>query len=78
MARTGRKDLGLLSRPDSRGKATWYVRLYDEGKELRFGAFKNKIEARDLYEKAKQEQKQGRFFPERYQHGGNALASAVN
>jgi integrase len=53
------------------------VRLYHEGKERRFGSFKNKTEARDFYEKAKQEQKQGRFFPERYQHGGKEAASAV-
>jgi integrase len=49
------------------------VRLYHEGKERRFGSFKTKTEARDFYEKAKQEQKQGRFFPERYQHGGYEL-----
>lgn len=77
MARAGRKDRGLLARKDSTGKLVWYVRLYDNGKERRFGAFKNKTEARDFYEKAKQEQKQGRFFPERYQHGGKELASAV-
>ncbi len=77
MARAGRKDRGLLSRPDSTGKLMWYVRLYHDGQERRFGAFKNKTEARDFYEKAKQEQKQGRFFPERYQHGRKELASAV-
>jgi integrase len=77
MARAGRKDRGLLSRKDSTGKLRWYVRLYHDGKERRFGSFKNKTEARDFYEKAKQEQKQGRFFPERYQHGGKELASAV-
>jgi integrase len=77
MARAGRKDRGLLAKQDSTGKTVWHVRLYHEGKERRFGAFKNKTEARDFYEKAKQEQKQGRFFPERYQHGGKELASAV-
>src|SRR5580765_5275612 len=77
MARAGRRDRGLLSKKDSTGKALWYVRLYHEGKERRFGSFKNKTEARDFYEKAKQEQKQGRFFPERYQHGGKELASPV-
>ena len=77
MARAGRKDRGLLSKPDSTGKLRWYVRLYHEGQERRFGALKNKTEARDFYEKAKQEQKQGRFFPERYRQGGKELASAV-
>ena len=77
MARAGRKDRGLLSKLDSTGKPRWYVRLYHDGQERRFGAFKNKTEARDFYEKAKQEQKQGRFFPERYRRGGRELASAV-
>ena len=77
MARAGRKDRGLLSKKDSTGKLMWYVRLYDNGKERRFGAFKNKTEARDFYEKAKQEQKQGQFFPERYQHGGSILVEEL-
>src|SRR6185436_20471904 len=68
MARAGRKDRGLLSKKDSTGKIVWCVRLYHDGKERRFGSFKNKTEARDFYEKAKQ--KQGRFSPERYHHGG--------
>ena len=77
MARAGRKDRGLLSKKDSTGKTVWYVRLYHEGKERRFGSFKNKTEARDFYEKAKQEQKQGRFFPERYHHGSNVLVEEL-
>src|SRR4029077_10345275 len=77
MARVGRKDRGLLSKKDSTGKLVWYVRLYHEGRERRFGSFKNKTEARDFYGIAKQEQKQGRFFPERYQHGGKETAAAV-
>lgn len=67
MARAGRKDRGLLSKPDASGKPLWYVRLYHDGKERRFGSFKTKTEARDFYEKVKQEQKVGQFFPERYQ-----------
>jgi len=78
MARAGRKDRGLLSKNDENGKIVgWIVRLYHEGRERRFGAFITKTEARDFYEKAKQEQKQGRFFPERYQHGGYALAESI-
>lgn len=73
MARAGRKDRGLLSKPDATGKPLWYVRLYHEGRERRFGSFLNKTQARDFYEKAKQEQKSGRFFPERYQRGGYDL-----
>lgn len=73
MARAGRKDRGLLSKLDSTGKVVWFVRLYHEGRERRFGSFSNKTQARDFYEKAKQEQKSGRFFPERYQRGGYEL-----
>ena len=74
MARAGRKDRGLLSKPDSAGKPVWFVRLYHEGRDRRFGSFPTKTKAREFYEKAKLEQKEGRFFPERYQHGGYALA----
>jgi len=41
--------------------------------DCRFGSFPNKTKAREFYEKAKLEQKEGRFFPERYQPGGYAL-----
>lgn len=77
MARPGRKDRGLLSKPDTTGKPVWFVRLYHEGRDRRFGSFPNKTKAREFYEKAKLEQKEGRFFPERYQHGGNALAEEL-
>lgn len=53
------------------------MRLYHDGKERRFGSFKAKTEAREFYEKAKQEQKLGRFFPERYQQGGFAKLEDV-
>ena len=77
MARAGRKDRGLLAKKDSTGKTVWYVRLYHEGKERRFGSFSTKTAARDFYEKAKQEQQTGRFFPERYQQGGYAKLEEV-
>jgi site-specific recombinase XerD len=77
MARAGRKDRGLLSKKDSTGKLLWYARLYHEGREQRFGAFPNKTEARAFYEKAKQQQRNGRFFPEQYRHGGKEAAGAV-
>jgi site-specific recombinase XerD len=77
MARAGRKDRGLLSKLDSAGKVKWYARLYHEGKEKRFGPFKDKTEARNFYNKAKLEQLQGRFFPERYQGGGYDFLSSL-
>ena len=77
MARKGRLDRGLMQKRDASEKIVWFVRLYHEGKERRFGSFSTKTAARDFYEKAKQEQKAGRFFPERYQHGGYELVEAV-
>ena len=77
MARAGRRDRGLLSKADATGKLVWYVRLYHEGRDRRFGSFPNKTKAREFYEKAKLEQKEGRFFPERYQQGGYDLVEAV-
>lgn len=47
------------------------------GRERRFGSFPTKTQAREFYEKAKLEQKGGRFFPERYQHGGYVLAEEL-
>ena len=73
MARAGRKDRGLVSKADAAGRMVWSVRLWHEGKERRFGSFPTKTKAREFYEKAKLEQKDGRFFPERYQHGGYEL-----
>ena len=63
--------------PRPAGKLIWRVRLWHEGREKRFGPFTNKTEARDFYEKAKQEQKQGKFFPERYQQGGYDLVETI-
>jgi hypothetical protein len=73
MARKGRRDRGLVQRKDAAGKTVWGVRLWHDGKERRFGGFTCKTQARDFYEKAKQEQKADRFFPERYQSGGYEL-----
>jgi integrase len=46
------------------------VRLYHHGQERRFGSFPSKTAAREFYEKAKREQKEGMFFPERYRNAG--------
>ena len=71
MARKGRVDRGLFLKTDSQGKPRWYVRLYHQGKEQRFGAFSTKTKAREFYEKAKLDQQEGRFFPERYKRAGH-------
>jgi integrase len=77
MARAGRKDRGLFTLPDSNGKLWWHVRLTHEGRDRKFGSFPTKTSAREFYEKAKKEQKEGIFFPERYQRGGYALFKDV-
>jgi len=73
MARKGRVDRGLMQKKDVNGKLVWYVRLYHNGKQRQFGALPTKTKAREFYEKAKVQQKEGRFFPERFQHGGFML-----
>jgi len=77
MARKGRLDRGLYAKPNVQGKLVWYVRLYHNGKERRFGSFPTKTKAREFYDKAKVEQKEGRFFPERYQQGGYEKVSVL-
>jgi integrase len=77
VARLGRKDRGLYNKRDTAGRVLWYVRLYHEGQDRRFGSFPNKTKAREFYEKAKLEQAEGRFFPERYQKGGYAKLADV-
>ncbi len=77
MARKGRRDRGLFTLPDVSGKLHWYVRLSHNGRDRKFGSFPNKTKAREFYEKAKLEQKEGRFFPERYQRGGYAKLTDV-
>jgi len=70
MARKGRLDRELKPIKNNEGKiVAWGVRLYHQKKEFNFGSFKTKTMAREFYEKAKQEQKVERFFPERYQTG---------
>jgi integrase len=67
----------LLSKKDSTGKTVWHVRLYHEGRERRFGSFSTKTAARSFYERSKQEQQTGRFFPELFQQGGYAKLEEV-
>src|SRR6266849_848781 len=74
---SGEKGSGIAGKEGFDGKTVWYVRLYHEGRERRFGSFSTKTAAREFYEKAKQEQKTGRFFPERYQQGGYAKLEEV-
>ncbi|MCB9774687.1 MAG: site-specific integrase [Nitrospiraceae bacterium] len=75
MARKGRVDRGLYSKPNVQGKLLWYVRLFHHGKGNRFGPFTTKTMAREFYEKCKREQREGQFFPERYHQQGTPLAT---
>src|SRR5215831_13962574 len=71
MARKGRLDRGLMEKRTAGGQRVWYVRLYHHGKEERFGSFPTKTEARNFYDNAKREQREGRFFPEQYQRSAS-------
>jgi len=63
MARKDGKDRGLVERPPDSG--VWWVRIMEEGREhcFRVGS---KTAARAFYERAKQEQREERFQPERH------------
>jgi hypothetical protein len=75
MARLGRKDRGLYSKLRE-GKAVWFVRLYHIGRESRFGSFPTKTAAREFYEKAKREQKEG--LSERAGFGGRGAGVSAS
>ena len=77
MARKGRQDRGLFPRTNTQGKVVWHVRLWHNGRERRFGAFPNKTKAREFYEDAKKDQRDGQFFPERYQRSGYEPVATV-
>ena len=53
-----------MERPAKSGR--WWVRLYHYGREHRFGVFPNKTSAGLFYQKAKREQVEQRFDPDRY------------
>ena len=78
MARKGRLDRGLMQKKDGNGKVVWYVRLYHNGRERRFGSFPTKTQAREFYEKAKREQTEEKFQPERYQKGRVTVAELID
>lgn len=60
------------------GGNTWATLFFwHERKDRQFGSFNSKTEAREFYEKAKQEQKMGLFFPKRYQRCGFAKLDEV-
>ncbi len=62
MARVGLRDRGLYTRPNGSGKLEWWVRLSHNGRDRKFGSFPMKTAAREFYEKAKKEQKEGNSF----------------
>lgn len=60
MARKGNKDRGIVFKDGA-----WWVRLYVNGQEKWYRA-DNKSQARALYSRIKSEQREGRYFPERF------------
>lgn len=77
MARKGRLDRGLVEKRNAAGQRVWYVRLYHNGKEERFGSFATKTEARNFHDNAKKEQRAGRFFPEQYQRSASETVQTL-
>lgn len=78
MARANRKDRGLYVRTLKDGSTVWGVRLAVHGRMLRFSPFPTKTTARDFYEKAKTEQREGRFFPEKYHQKGPLVQTFID
>lgn len=77
MARKGRLNRGLMEKLNAIGQRVWYVRLYHDGKEERFGSFPTKTDARNFYDNAKKEQRDGRFFPEQYQRSASETVQGL-
>ncbi|GKS58182.1 hypothetical protein YTPLAS18_17090 [Nitrospira sp.] len=62
MARKGGVDRGICQR---KGRKGWWVRLFHQGRE-RWYRCDTKSQAKALYGRLKAEQREGRYFPERY------------
>jgi integrase len=75
MAQRTRPPRGIVIKTNTAGEPLVYVRLWHDGRVRWFGAFRTKTEARHFYEKAKTEQREGRFFPERYHREKSTLLS---
>lgn len=78
MARKGRVDRGLYQRLNAEGKPVWYVRVVENGKQQRFGAFPTKTEARNFYDKVKREQAEQRFDPQQYRKRQAVLGDLID
>lgn len=78
MARKGRQDRGLYVRTLRDGTDVWGVRLSVNGRMLRYSPFPTKSQARAFYEKAKTEQREGRFFPGQYQPKGQLVQACID
>ena len=63
MARSGGKDRGIVEKPN--GSGIWWVRLYVDGREKWFRA-DNKSQARAVYARIKVEEREKRYFPEKF------------
>ena len=68
---------GLRSRINAAGDEVWYVYLSIGGRMQHFGSFATAQEARDFYQQAKTEERQGRFFPEAHKHQAAPLLRSL-
>ncbi len=65
-----RQDRGFVTKRNADGKTVYVVRISHYGHRRKLGPFSTKKAARDCYEKIKNEQREGRFFPEAYHARG--------
>ena len=82
MARTGGKDRGIVEKPE--GSGVWWVRLYVNGREKWFRT-DSKSQAKALYARVKVEEREKRYFPEKFdkksnidQNSGIMVAHGIN
>lgn len=68
---------GLRSRINAAGDEVWYVYLSIGGRMQHFGSFASAHEAREFYQQAKTEERQGRFFPEAHKHQAAPLLRTI-
>lgn len=68
---------GLRSRINAAGEEVWYVYLSIGGRMQHFGSFATAQDARNFYQQAKTEERQGRFFPEAHKHHAAPLLRSL-
>lgn len=69
---------GIVERTLKGGAVVYGVRLAVDGRMQKFSPFKTVPQARAFYQKCKVEQREGRFFPEKYQAKGPPVQAFID